>query len=105
MYSTRRRTPGLRRPSRRSPARREPAERSTSWKSPTSAACRPDRHLTLLETVKVTREPRGKTIIDALKRDNEFSFIQWLALRRACSCLLGTMSAERAFPRGYILTT
>src|SRR2546427_1352122 len=72
MYSTRRRTPGLRRPSRRSPARREPAERSTSWKSPTSPACRHDRHLILLQTGNVTRERLGKRFIDGFKRDHGF---------------------------------
>src|SRR5207247_4428728 len=60
MRSTKRRTPGLRRSSPRSPARREPVERSTSWKSPTSPACRPNRHLTLLQTENVTREPHEK---------------------------------------------
>src|SRR2546422_9698879 len=86
MYSTRRRTPGLRRPSRRSPARREPAERSTSWKSPTPPACRHDRHLILLQTGNVTREPLGKRFIEGLKRDNEFvcSAVDPATLSRQC---------------------
>src|SRR6266705_6497939 len=61
MCSTMRRTPGLRRRSPQSPARREPAKRSTSWKSPTSPASRPDWHLTLLQTENVRSESfRGR---------------------------------------------